>query len=325
VKILVTGGTGFLGSHLARRLAAVGHAVTVLRRESSDTSVLAGLNVHSEIGDVGDAPTVRRAADGQDVVIHAAAGVTGDPARPQSHEINVAGTSTVVDACLDARVKRLVHVSSVAAIGIPQDRTPASEDFVFNLGGSKLYYHVSKHRAEAVVSDAAARGLDAVIVNPGSLWGPFGDAYRGSDVVRMVRGAPRMRVSPGGVCIAHVEDVAGGIVSAMERGAAGNRYILGGDNLTYREWITKIAAAVGVRPRLVPLPGIALRLLTLALGSMASIHPRFHGPYLRAYFAGRFAFYDSSKAAEELGYVPRSFDAILAECVPLLGSQSAAS
>ncbi|SRR5712691_1207878 len=320
MKILITGGTGFLGSHLARRLAAGGHAVTVLRRASSKTHALEDVNIRHEIGDVGDAPSVRHAAGGQDVVIHAAAGYTGSGARPESFEINVAGTRSVVDACLGARVKRLVHVSSIAAIGVPQDGTPANEDFVFNLGRSKLYYHISKHRAEAVVREGAARGLDAVIVNPGSLWGPFGDAYRGDDIVRTVRGARRVRVWPGGVCIAHVDDVAGGIVSAMERGAPGGRYILGGDNLTYREWMTKIAAALGVRPRFVPFPGIAIELLAMALGPMASIHPRFHGPYLRAYFAGRRTFYDSSKAAKELGYRPRSFDAILDECVRLLRS-----
>ena len=314
MKILVTGGTGFLGSHLARRLAAGGHAVTVLRRASSKTNALEDAEVRHEIGDVGDALSVRRAAGGQDVVIHAAAGVTGSAARPGSYEINVAGTRNVVDACLGARVDRLVHVSSIAAIGVPQDETPANEDFVFNLDRSKLYYHISKHRAEAVVREGAARGVDAVIANPGSLWGPFGDAYRGSDIVRMVRAARRVRVSPGGVCIAHVEDVADGIVSAMERGAPGERYILGGDNLTYREWMTKIAAALGVRPRFVPFPGIAIDLLAMALGAMASIHPRFHGPYLRTYFAGRHTFYDSSKAAKELGYRPRSFDAILDEC-----------
>src|ERR1700736_3019933 len=138
MKILITGGTGFLGSHLARRLTADGHAVTVLRRASSNTSALEDVNVGYEIGDVGDGPSVRQAADGQDVVIHVATSVTGDGARPECHEINVAGTRSVVDACLDARVKRLVHVSSIAAIGVPRDATPANEDFVFNLERSKI-------------------------------------------------------------------------------------------------------------------------------------------------------------------------------------------
>jgi UDP-glucose 4-epimerase len=107
MKILITGGTGFLGSHLARRLDAGGHAVTVLRRASSNTNALDDVNVRHEIGDLGDALSVRRAIDGQDVVVHAAAGATGSGARLESYEINVAGTRSVVDACFAARVKRL--------------------------------------------------------------------------------------------------------------------------------------------------------------------------------------------------------------------------
>jgi dihydroflavonol-4-reductase len=315
MKLLITGGTGFLGSHLARRLAAGGHDVTVLRRESSQTSPLDAVDVRYEIGDVGDASIVRRAADGQDVVIHAAAGFTGRGTRPECFEINVAGTRNVVGACIDARVRRLIHVSSIAAIGVPPDRTPANEDFAYNVGRSRLYYHASKHDAEVTVREGTARGLDAVIVNPGSLWGPFGDTYRGSYIVDIVRPGGRVRVSPGGVCVAHVGDVVEGITSAMDRGAAGSRYILGGDNLTCRELMTKIAAQLGVRPRLMRFPKIAIEPLAMALRPMAAIDPRFYGPYLRTYIAGRYTFYDSSKAAAELGYRPRSFDVILDECI----------
>lgn len=312
MNVLVTGGTGFLGSHVARRLAADGHDVTVLRRESSSTSALEGVGVRYAIGDVGDAASVRRAVEGRDVVIHAAAGTTGDPARPGSYELNVAGTRNVVDACLDAGPRRLVHVSSIAAIGIPEDDRPIDEDFAFNLDRSKLWYHLSKHRAEGVVREGAPRGLDAVIVNPGSLWGPFGDTYRGAELVQLVRDG-RMRITPGGVCIAHVDDVAAGILAAIDRGVAGERYILGGDNLTYREWVTKVAAALGVEPRRGSFPGVALHLLAATFGVLARVHPKFHTPYVHSTFAGRYTFYDSSKAKRELGYTPRSFDAILEE------------
>jgi len=296
MKVLVTGGTGFLGSHVVRRLARDDHTVTVFRRASSSTSA-----------------------------IHAAASAPAGGARPDSYEVNVASTRTVVQACIAAGVNRLVHVSSVAAIGVPDDRTPADEDFVFNLGGSRLYYHISKRKAEDVVREGVARGLDCVIVNPGSLWGPFRGEYRDSNILRRVRHARRVRVSPGGICIAHVDDVATGIAAAMLRGSPGTRYILGGDNLTYREWITMIASVLDVRPRLVPVPGIALELLAKTLGYMAGVRPRFHGPYLRAYFAGRYAFYDSSKAAKELEYAARPFDAILRECASSLPPEAAAA
>ena len=322
MQVLITGGTGFLGSHLADLLTRRGHAVTVLRRPTSSTAALDGLDVRYEVGDVADASSVRRAVAGHDIVIHAATGVSGHGTRLESHALNVEGARSVVPACLREGVKRLVHVSSIAAIGIPSDATPADEDFAFNLERSKLHYYVSKHRAEDVVREGMAEGLDAVIVNPGSLWGPFGEVYRGSEIVRSVRGARRLRISPGGVCIAHVDDVAVGILSAMEGGASGERYILGGDNLTYRDWMTMIAAALGVRPRFVPYLAVVSESLATALRPVASLHPRLYGPYLRAYVAGRYAFYDSSKAAHALGFAPRSFGAILDECIRALSARS---
>jgi dihydroflavonol-4-reductase len=319
VKALVTGGTGFLGSYVVRRLVAEGHEITVLRRESSATVALDGLDVGFVVGDVRDRDSVRRALEGQDAAIHAAGGLTGDPSRPESYETNVAGTRNVVDACLDAQVERLLHVSSVSAIGIPPDQEPIDESFRFNLQGTRLYYNLSRHRAEEVVRDGVARGLDAVIVNPASLWGRFGDAYRGAEVLQLVRDG-RWKVTPGGVCIAHVDDVAAGIVGALGRGVAGERYILGGDNLTYGQWVGQVAAALGVEPR--SGPGSRLHLLAAAFGILAQVHPRFHASYVRATFAARYAFYDSSKAVRELGYTPRSFDAILEECVRAVSSST---
>lgn len=318
MNILITGGTGFLGSRLCRRLVTEGHRISILRRASSRTTALANLDVRHEIGDVMDIDSVRRAAKDQHVVIHAAAGVTGAGARERSYDVNVAGTCNVVEACMQNSVRRLLHVSSVAAIGIPENAVPANEDFRFNLEGSKLYYHLSKYRAEGVVADGTARGLDAVIVNPGWLWGPFGSAYRGSDILRVVRGARALRCSPGGVCIVHVDDVVEGIVAALNRGASGNRYILGGDNLSFRDWMLKIANALGVRPRLVPFPGFVTEFLAAIMGPLSTVERRFYGPYLRCYFASRSTFYDSSKAARDLGYKPRAFEAVLEECVKFL-------
>ena len=287
----------------------------MLRRASSKTNALEDADVRHAIGDVGDAPSVRRATSGQDVVIHAAAGVTGSAARPGSYEINVAGTRNVVDACLGARVDRLVHVSSIAAIGVPQDETPANEDFVFNLDRSKLDYHISKHRAEAVVREGAARGVDAVIAES---WIVVGTVRRRVSGKRHRAHGPRRAASA---------RLARRRLHRARRGRRGRHRVGDGARRPGRpvhprrrqphviaSGMTKIAAALGVRPRFVPFPGIAIDLLAMALGAMASIHPRFHGPYLRTYFAGRHTFYDSSKAAKELGYRPRSFDAILDEC-----------
>jgi dihydroflavonol-4-reductase len=319
MNVLVTGATGFLGSHVCRRLAADGHTITVLRRERSPATHLEGLAVRHELGEVTDVTAVARAVAGQDVVIHAAAGVSGSPARATSYRVNVAGTSAVVDACLEHRVRRLLHVSSVAAIGIPTSPTPADERFAFNLADAPIHYHGSKHEAERVVLAGVARGLDAVIVNPSTVWGRFGDRYRGADVLHRVAGAKRLFYTPGGVCIAHVDDVVAGIVSAVQRGESGERYILGGDNMSFREWMTKLAAAIGERPRMVGIPGIIPRLAGLAARSLVPAGDRFHAIYLRAFFAHRYTFYDSAKAEQALGYRHRGFDAIAAEGAAALG------
>ena len=315
MNILVTGGTGFLGSHLVPRLARDGHTVTVLRRGTSEVRGARDLPVRYVAGDVTNADQVRAAVRGQEVVIHTAAGLSGPSNRARSFEGNVTGARNVADACLTGGVRRLVHVSSVAAIGIARDATPATEEFRFNLEGSRLHYHVSKHRAEHAVLDDCTRGLDAVIVNPGGLWGPFGADYRGGDVVRMVERARTVRYTAGGVCVVHAADVADGIVAAMERGTSGERYILGGDNLGFREWMAAIAAALGVQRKLVAVPRVVTRLVAGAVAPLAAWSPRFYGAYIRARFAGLSTFYDSGKAARTLGYRPRGFDAVAAECV----------
>jgi dihydroflavonol-4-reductase len=319
MNVLVTGATGFLGSHVCRRLAADGHTITVLRRERSRTTHLAGLGVRHELGEVTDPEAVSRAVAGKDVVIHAAAGVTGSAARAASYGVNVAGTKVVVDACVEHRVRRLLHVSSVAAIGIPTSPTPADERFAFNLAGSPIHYQRSKHEAERVVLAGVARGLDAVIVNPSMVWGPFGDTYRGADVLHKVAGAKRLFYTPGGVCIAHVDDVVAGIVSAIQRGTSGERYILGGENMSFREWMTKLAAAIGERPRMVGIPGFIPRLAAFGARPLVPASDRFHAIYLRAFFAHRYTFYDSTRAEQALGYRHRGFDAIAAEGAAALG------
>ena len=318
MKILVTGGAGFLGSHLSRRLADEGHAVTVLRRPSKKPDALAGSSVRQELGDVMDAAAVERAVAGQEIVVHAAAGRLPGPDGEAVYAPNVVGTRNVAAACLKHGVRRMVHVSSVAAIGVPDDRRPADERFAFNLDDSKLYYHLSKHRAEGVVNEAVARGLDAVVVNPATIWGPFGAAHRGGDVLRHMRHQRWMQMSPGGVCIVHVGDVVGGIVGAMLKGESGERYILGGENLPYRAWLDKITAAIGARPRVVPVPALATDALAALLKPLTSVHTRFYGLYLRSFLASRSAFYDSTKASRALGYRARPFDDILDEAARMV-------
>lgn len=309
MDVLITGGTGFLGAHLCRRLVAEGHQVSVLRRAASDTARVQGLPLRHVIGDLTDPEAVMRAAEGQEVVIHAAAHlVYWRQVRQAQSETNVDGTRHVVAACGAYDVRRLVYISSVVAIGIPEDDHPADEQFVFNLYDSGLNYPISKREAELAVLQAVDHGLDSVIVNPSSIFGPHGRGYRGAEMIEKVRRGRVVTYFPGGFNAVHVDDVVEGIVAALTQGRSGQRYILGGENLSYRQAAEVVAHETGLRKPFVPVPSAVTWLAAHMLepvGALTGVRPRF--TYDVHYCARRFQYYDSGKAQRELGFRARPF------------------
>lgn len=324
MKALVTGATGFLGSHLCRRLVSDGFEVTALCRPTSEADRIADLPITIKTGDVTDRQSVEAAVSGNDVVFHAAAhGAYWGHHKKIQNEINIEGTRNVVDACQRSVVKRLVFVSSITAIGIPEDERPAGEDFQFNLEHTSLNYHISKKRAEEIVFDAVGKGLDAVIVNPSNIWGPYGDAYRVAEHVEKVRGKRFIPYFTGGICIVHVDDVVEGIIAALHRGKTGERYILGGDNLPLKRIAQLAARSQNLKPRFVPLPRAVTWLAAAILESVALISRRRpHVTFITHQLASRFQYYDSSKARRELNFNARDFETILAECVSFLEARN---
>ncbi|HEV2098209.1 MAG TPA: NAD-dependent epimerase/dehydratase family protein [Stellaceae bacterium] len=314
MRVLVTGGTGFLGSHLCARLVGEGYEVTVLRRPTSDLGGLSRLGVRSAIGDVTDADSVNRAVDGQRFVIHAAA-LVGAASAAVHTAVNETGTCHVAAACRRLGVERLVHVSSVAAVGIPDDRRqPADEGFMFNLEGSPLGYHLSKRRAEQAVSRAAAEGLDAVIVNPSAIKGPHGQYFRGDEIPNAVRRRTVVPCFSGGTNVVHVDDVVDGVLGALRRGRTGERYILGGENLTWRQLARVAADLIGVRRMFVTVPAMMTGAAALSGRTMERLTG--HRPRVTDdvhFCASRFLFYDSRKAMTELDFRPRPYAQIVRE------------
>ena len=229
---LVTGATGLLGNNVVRLLLDRGESVRALVRESSDPRPLEGLEVETVLGDVCDATSVLRACDGADVVVHSAGFVHVGWSRQDLHRaINVEGARNVAKAASEVGA-RMIHVSSVDALGIGSMRKPADE-------GTPLakpvpcVYVITKREAEQVVLEAVKRGLDGVIVNPGFMLGPWDwKPSSGRMLLEVAKGralfAPRGRFS---VC--DVRDVAAGILAAMERAQTGRRYIMAGDSITY--------------------------------------------------------------------------------------------
>jgi dihydroflavonol-4-reductase len=317
VRILVTGATGFLGFHLSKSLISEGHEVTALHRPASRTKPLEELGGRCVAGELTDIDGLRRAVSGHDAVIHAAAHLRFWARDAGLHEaVNAEATRMVARACRLEGTSRMLYVSSAAAIGIPENGHPADEGFPFNLEGTGLTYHLSKKRGEEAVAEEVAQGLDAVIVNPGSISGPYGRGYRGWEMVLKVRHAKVVPYFTGGICAVHVEDVAAGILAALSRGERGQRYILGGENISFREIARRSMEAFGVRRPLVPVPPLvtgALALLLAPAGRIRNRIPRFT-PWIH-YCSSRFQYYSSDKARAALGYSPRSFDAIIRECL----------
>jgi len=304
VKVLVTGGTGFVGSQIVAALVRRGDTVRVLHRATSNLIMLEGLPVEHILGDVLEPEAVARAVAGCDLVFHVAAVASYWRAqRKQLYQVNVEGTRFVMEACLAAGVSRVVHTSSVAAIGIPRDGRPADENATFDAFSATFAYADSKHRAEAMVLQAVARGLPAVIVNPGAVYGA-GDhnLISGSMVLELARRSVPL-VPDGGLCVVDIDAVVQGHLAAAERGRIGERYILGGENLTLLEIATAICAVVGRRAPRATVPAWVLPPAALAVDTFNRLGlgpPVVSGEQIR--MAGLKVFYDTTKAVRELGY-----------------------
>lgn len=255
VKTLVTGGTGFVGSHVVRQLLEAGHDVRVLHRTTSKLTALDGLDYEAAIGGLGDLDALRAACDGVDWVFHIAA--VADYWRADKSRMfaaNVEGTRKVLRAAREQGVGRVVFTSSAAAVGLYQHR-PSDENDRFNLSPQQFPYGYSKHLAEQVVAEAVRDGLDVVTVNPVAVMGP-GDLnmISGSFVKQIKQLGPLVPVTSGGIAVVDVRDVARWHIAAAEHGETGQRYILGTANHTYMDWYGLIADTVGVDRPFLMLP-----------------------------------------------------------------------
>lgn len=309
MRILVTGATGFVGSHVVRKLLADGHLVRVLRREASSTKALAGLSVESAIGDVTDRDSVFEAVEGCEAVFHAAGVVSyWRGLREIQRKVNVEGTRHVVEACLAHKVARLVHTSSIAAIGYAPEGRIGNEMLEYNWSPYRIHYNDTKHLAELEVHQGIQRGLDAVIVNPAVVFGPGDLNLNAGALVFQIARSKLPFYFPGGCTVCDVEDVARGHVLALEKGRTGERYILGGDHYTWKDLTTLIAQVVGVSPPRLQLPFWALSTIAQGFDLFSIIRTKEPPVTPEAIRAASVTAYSSSdKAIRDLGYQISNF------------------
>jgi dihydroflavonol-4-reductase len=305
MKALVTGATGFVGAAIARALLAAHWQVRVLARKGSERRNLQGLDVEVQEGDLTDPDSLQSAARGCTGLFHAAADYRlGAPDPSQLYRANVEGTRNILAAASRAGVRRIVYTSSVATIGIPADGTPGDEATPNSLQNMIGHYKRSKYLAEEVVIEAARAGTSVVIVSPSTPVGP-GDVKptpTGQLVLDTAAGRMPAYVDTG-LNIVHVDDVAAGHLLAYERGNVGERYILGGQDMSLREILALISAQVGRKPPRVRLPyGVVL-----PIAYLAEAYAKLSGRSGRITLEGvrmsrKRMFFSSAKAVRELGY-----------------------
>jgi dihydroflavonol-4-reductase len=316
--VLITGATGFVGSAVARVLLGRGRRVRALVRAGSDRANLAGLDVELAEGDLTDAASLARAVAGCGEVVHVAADYRIWVPDPEAMlHANVEGTRALMLASLEAGVRRIVHCSSVAALGLTGTDTPADETTPVSEATVVGIYKKSKYRAEqAVLELVRARGLPAVIVNPAAPVGPRD--IKPTPTGRMIADAASGRMPAyveTGLNVVHVDDVAEGHVLALERGRVGERYILGGENLSMAALLGLVAQASGRRAPSIKLPIPLLWPVALVCEGLAhfGVPPIVVRDHLR--MARKKMFFSSAKATAELGYAPRPASVAVADAV----------
>lgn len=317
---LVSGASGFIGSAVVRRLLAAGHQVRALLRAGSDRRNLEGLEIDIAEGDLNDRDSLLRAAAGCGALFHVAADYrlwTRQPERLMA--TNLDGTRNIMWAALEAGIERIVYTSSVATLGAREDGTVIDERAPAGRGDMIGAYKLSKFLAEEEVRRLVSeQNLPAVIVNPSTPVGPrdIKPTPTGKLVIEAARGKMRAYVDTG-LNIVHVDDVAEGHLLAFRHGMIGERYILGGDNLTLREIIAAIAAAAGCAgPRFrIPLGAV------LPLAHLAETWSKLTGggePFATVdgvRMARKKMYFSWDKARKELNYAPRPAGAALRDAV----------
>ncbi len=310
-RVLLTGATGFVGSHVARALLARGDEVRVTVRPSSPEKALDGLDVERVQADILDRQAMRRAARGIERVFHVAGSVNLRLPAEQLLRVNAEGTRTVLDACLAEGVERAVHVSSVAAIGPARPGGAVDERHV-RAGPLGIPYADAKHAAEVEALRVAARGLDVVVACPAHVLGAGDERRSSTEVVRRFLLKRIPAYVDGGINIVDVQDVTAGLLLCDELGTPGERYILGTRNYTWQRLFAELERVSGVE-------GPALRLPVTAALALAEAAARAPGPTpvtpAEIRTAAHWWTYRSAKARRELGWTTRPHEDTVEETV----------
>jgi dihydroflavonol-4-reductase len=315
VKVCVTGATGFVGAHVTRALVERGDEVRVAYRNPDRLDALRGVRFRRAKADVLDYRAMRRAVRGSEVLFHIA-GFVGSSPSERVWRLNAHGPLVAVEAAAAEGLRRVVVTSTISAIGTPDGADPADEGTEYPEDWLGLAYPDSKRQGELAAIDAGDRhGIEVVVVNPAYVLGvPVNRDQPGETSTRMIGNYLRGRlpaVIDAPMNFADVEDVAHGHLLALEHGRPGERYILGGENVTWPRLVDRIAEISGVRTPVMVLPtGIArVARVREAMGLPGPM------PAEASDLMGRDWRFSSRKAASKLGYSARPLDETLLETI----------
>lgn len=306
MKSLVTGATGFLGSAVMRCLLTAGHDVRVLVRPNSDRKNLESFAVEICEGDLRNHESLKHAVQGCDNLFHVAADYRLWVPDPETmYDININGTRALIMAAHQEGIKRIIYTSSVAALGLNPDGSPANEETISDISAITGYYKRSKYLAEQLVKQLTdEHHLPLTIVNPSAPVGP-GD-IRPTPTGRIILDTLLDRMPAyvnTGLNIAHVDDIAYGHLLAYQNGKAGERYILGGDDMTLLQILQAIDEIQGVKKNRISIPISVMLPMAWWMEKIASLthsEPRATLDSIR--MAKKLMFFSSKKAQHELGY-----------------------
>jgi nucleoside-diphosphate-sugar epimerase len=313
MKVFITGGTGFIGGEVVRQLRARGDEVACLVRTPEKGAKLSDLGCTLVAGDLGDEAALRQGMEGCDAVVHAAAMYeVGIPAKrhPAMYEANVKGTERVMRAALEAKVPKVVHVSTVGTFGNTHRKVV---DETYRHPGKEFtsYYEETKLESQRIAERyVAEENLPCVIIQPGGVYGP-GDTSQVADLLEQFFAGklPLLPFPELGICMTHVEDIAGGILLALDKGKAGETYVLSGPVTTMRDAIETVAGLSGRKAPKRALPTGLMKAMAPfgpLVGKLMGQPPNLHELISSA---DRVTFWAShEKASRELGYAPRGME-----------------
>lgn len=317
MKILVTGADGLLGSNLVRELLNRNHTIRALIQPGRQQKTLEGLTLEKFAGNLLQAEEVLRAAEGCDTIIHCAASTSVWPSRSEIiNKVNIEGTRNIINAVKHFNVQRMIYVGTANSFGFGSKENPGVEGNPYKSSMYGLDYMDSKYKAQQLIlKEVKENSLPAIIVNPTFMFGPFDSSpSSGAMIVALYKGKVPGYTNGGRNYIC-VKDAAVGIANALTKGRVGECYILGNQNLSYKEAFRKIASTIGVKPPSVSIPSVFAKLygrIGSLMGMMSGKAPAISYPLSR--IACDEHYFSPAKAVRELELPQTPIETGIKEC-----------